>query len=98
NHFLASFPTRRSSDLHERLEEVGADRGLVAASVPPGEDGAGSPARRGLADLVERTVDTHQLGAHHPVLVLEPGQVARRDLPAPRSEEHTSELQSRENL
>src|SRR5690606_40290339 len=89
---LHSFPTRRSSDLEHR-------GGLVAhAGVPaiPGE-GALAAVRRHLQhwgttgrEHFDRDLALARAGAHQ-------GPLADplRDL---RSEEHTSELQSRENL
>src|SRR5690606_41671298 len=83
---LLSFPTRRSSDLHareHRAEELGPERRAVAAAGR--RDGGGG---RGDGD-----------GGRPGLLLRRPLRgrlLLRRRLL--RSEEHTSELQSRENL
>src|SRR5207302_10779058 len=95
---LPSFPTRRSSDLRRRTagEEAvlaegrqGTFRGAAGAS-------AGSDSRQGAADggRLLRS-DRHRSTALGQLPPEAPGQAVRR---YPRSEEHTSELQSRENL
>src|SRR5690606_42098690 len=84
---LHSFPTRRSSDLDRRRSELGMKWGDVLAV-------------SGLSDqtlLTARTKNATLLGLTkariEKALQWEPGSVD-----AIRSEEHTSELQSRENL
>src|SRR5690606_40037870 len=85
---LPAFPTRRSSDL--RVEEgAGAHRlprrgrwALLLGAVSTGEEAAG-----GAPD-----------GAHRRVFPRQPASGQPPALNAQRSEEHTSELQSRENL
>src|SRR5690606_42076429 len=82
-HPLHSFPTRRSSDLYSR-RHCADRRGLCGRTAARRDDPLfrGRPGRRGL--------DPGREGA-----VID----GRPDLPPyRRSEEHTSELQSRENL
>src|SRR5690606_41684982 len=80
---LHSFPTRRSSDL------AGRRTGSRACGAFQAESGV-------LGKLARRAPATHE---NRPdpsefwMMVVKKGAVAR-----PRSEEHTSELQSRENL
>src|SRR5690606_42076003 len=91
---LPSFPTRRSSDLpadavaQEVVAEV-HDEGAVPEGILRGEHGVGEPPGRVLLDVGDPRAEARA--------------VADRlaDLAAGlrgRSEEHTSELQSRENL
>src|SRR5690606_40752434 len=80
------FPTRRSSDLAAGLDEQGA------GPVPPPAQRRGA---RGQPPFPPRDGDPHRAGAGNPA--------AHRGRPQQRgdrrrSEEHTSELQSRENL
>src|SRR5690606_41385052 len=83
--FLYSFPTRRSSDLAHVAAGVSA--------VPPRP-----AARAGVAALDLERAPTPSMAGMESFLTIE--QMARRaGLSAhARSEEHTSELQSRENL
>src|SRR5690606_39672292 len=85
-----SFPTRRSSDLAEELEHLGLDVGRAGLALDAfqlrREQAAGLGDGRGQNQAVaapQDEVDDRQAGA------------AQRE---GRSEEHTSELQSRENL
>src|SRR5207249_10519634 len=93
-----SFPTRRSSDLlpeEDAAEEVHAEVGAAASRTVRIEEEHGHAAAR---------VGTHLAPVHHePVLeVAVEGErqdvVSESDLSARRSEEHTSELQSRFDL
>src|SRR5690606_40917177 len=84
---LPSFPTRRSSDLHDALDL------LRLLDQPAGELG------KGLLASVERGGEARlcllqKFGGffEQPAVILEAAGDGRR------SEEHTSELQSRENL
>src|SRR5690606_41356502 len=90
-----SFPTRRSSDLHAGL---GGTRPQVVAHL-----------RAHLADLLAQRLHVALPAEHFGTNPLEiirqlrtahqhPRTHQRLMLPGPRSEEHTSELQSRENL
>src|SRR5690606_41637671 len=89
--YLHSFPTRRSSDLgvhHDPIIEYG--RFVVRVLGAIGVDGAqiGQVASRGAAGLVKSGKKTNANN-----------NFATARVPAlARSEEHTSELQSRENL
>src|SRR5690606_41885544 len=93
-----SFPTRRSSDLI-----VAHEVHVVAADI------AETAQHAGTAEQLHFQIGTHPTGFEHPVDELFHGRAAvaggasRHALPgvialAGRSEEHTSELQSRENL
>src|SRR5690606_40219663 len=84
---LPSFPTRRSSDLEERLQH---------ALTRPGAGGAGFGASATVGVLSCVLFALRAAGYAHAFARLERGaQGAEIGL---RSEEHTSELQSRENL
>src|SRR5690606_40696202 len=76
---LLSFPTRRSSDLLERLRTMGAFAGTSAREC-----------YRVTCDRSTMTASDIDAGRVRCDVVLNPA--------SPRSEEHTSELQSRENL
>src|SRR5207302_8601194 len=91
-----SFPTRRSSDLRNRVSVASVDATtgslllagrrvfpIVLSNGPP-RDGNAPSGRNGLAEVRAAGVTFVRTG--------------RADWNAPRSEEHTSELQSRENL
>src|SRR5690606_41926409 len=83
--YLHSFPTRRSSDLHSAWRDPSAPpRGLQAA--PPSH-------RDCFRGLDFRHPNRRRGPMRHRRLF-----AILRGLPPPRSEEHTSELQSRENL
>src|SRR5690606_41652490 len=83
---IPSFPTRRSSDLTAR-----------AAPKPPG---AGTSSRPALPSArgrrFRRALSTE--GAQEPAKSGRSRHCPAAVTPSPRSEEHTSELQSRENL
>src|SRR5690606_41667704 len=86
---LPSFPTRRSSDLVRLPASAGRRRAAPAVPVRPartarGRDGAGAGGRIRRALAIARTGIGTGLSAAAPRCL--------------RSEEHTSELQSRENL
>src|SRR5690606_39559291 len=88
---LHSFPTRRSSDLQEALDEPGSLAGHHDADQYNDER----------AEQLETVV--HQVADDETVNLLQAGQFsfhqrASSSRPSARSEEHTSELQSRENL
>src|SRR5207302_7959366 len=86
---LPSFPTRRSSDLNEQQGSSHHD---------PGQGGAVLHASRERGDrYVPKSPGTvDKLNLYYGPYTIPPGWDANRvDL---RSEEHTSELQSRENL
>src|SRR5207253_9982835 len=94
---LSSFPTRRSSDLHgmidfsRLLQTLRTDRGELAL------DRKGLPALEGM--LVARGLMYSSVYFHKTVRIAEEmlaRAVERSE--APRSEEHTSELQSRGHL
>src|SRR5690606_40930702 len=95
---LASFPTRRSSDL--RPGELGGQLGVQAVDVLPGEllgdrHDHGQLDRRE-ADLASELVPANRLLGT--LTVLQAGTATNlTGLREGRSEEHTSELQSREN-
>src|SRR5690606_42054407 len=89
---LCSFPTRRSSDLSAEQREAKAAEGLEPArhGLDPEDEG-------GLPRMRERVEPLARAGAAR--------TAEEHAMPAPRverldhrSEEHTSELQSRENL
>src|SRR5207253_7953644 len=80
---LHSFPTRRSSDLSGGIESVA--HGIALSSASLGESAVESP-------HVERS-----LAASRPPRQAE-RSLERRHMMAGRSEEHTSELQSRGHL
>src|SRR5690606_40903393 len=82
---LHSFPTRRSSDLPDGEVDLG-EHDLLAEHVPAGPGLAEAPQQPALL-----------LGPGEAALGVEPLRVVGVELVA-RSEEHTSELQSRENL
>src|SRR5690606_40270745 len=91
-----SFPTRRSSDL--RLQLVLAVAGRVGVDVDA--EGAGGPAVEHHGQVVDGAVAHVVLGgggAAELQAVVERADVDHR-AEGGRSEEHTSELQSRENL
>src|SRR5207302_9787531 len=89
-----TFPTRRSSDLGARRIEVlsvslaGADRPEGGAGRIAEADCAGTPPGAHSASATTLALARWGATVHHP-------RVLER---LPRSEEHTSELQSRENL
>src|SRR5690606_42061316 len=90
----APFPTRRSSDLTVGANVqaiLGGDTRLEAGPAQQlDRDGVEDPAGAALDDArVDRLSGTVQVVADGDQFAV---------LPAPRSEEHTSELQSRENL
>src|SRR5690606_41162028 len=93
--FPLSFPTRRSSDLPEGLTDLGAiaaevaGRGAVGVVVGlprslSGEEGLAARRARDYAGALQRRLEV-------PVRLVDERLTTR-------SEEHTSELQSRENL
>src|SRR5690606_41368731 len=95
--YLPPFPTRRSSDLYRVLSHPGAGRGEGPAV---GEPAGGRPgpagARGGLAAALPAVPGPVGLGVPHRK---QPADAGRNPRDAgTRSEEHTSELQSRENL
>src|SRR5690606_41842562 len=85
---LDSFPTRRSSDLAEAGEPVG----LALAEIAPD----GTPA----AELLSLYVAQPARGQGLATMLVErlEGELRSQHVARLRSEEHTSELQSRENL
>src|SRR5207302_2412731 len=95
---LHPFPTRRSSDLHERRKKLKLPwRGITPRGGLRPELGAGltfvlSVGVHGQHDLIRRRI----------IVVRSTAAVVEREQMAfprkSRSEEHTSELQSRENL
>src|SRR5205823_13700087 len=90
-HPLHSFPTRRSSDLNDKLVEE--NRRLT--TLPPSPDRG--PAARELAavrdDLAKARAENERL-KQSTVPATELGALQQRVTRAERSEEHTSELQS----
>src|SRR5690606_40570405 len=92
---LSSCPTRRSSDLNAeiRLEVAVSHHAFVGIEVDKNHRPVSEQPDFGNDGSLQRHVD----GAYPHVLECEPGM---RDLVLRwwRSEEHTSELQSRENL
>src|SRR5690606_41624192 len=95
---LHPFPTRRSSDLVRRRRVLGAE-GEVIEVGQPGRRWHGM-AFEGLGQAVrERSARfKHQLVAAGTAEMEVAVQVVRTFMGPQRSEEHTSELQSRENL
>src|SRR5207302_8586478 len=95
---LPSFPTRRSSDLIGSTALAGRSRSACHARLPPGDQRSSAPvdapvgAGEDLAPL-EARVDR---GSHSSSSTRTAPAATRS--PSARSEEHTSELQSRENL
>src|SRR5690606_41162272 len=86
--WLYCFPTRRSSDFRRgRADQQHVD----AAGVPAGFLDQLAP-RRGLQGVLAEVV-ADQAGGH-----LDGARAQRHAVLLDRSEEHTSELQSRENL
>src|SRR5207247_9497367 len=86
---LSSFPTRRSSDLdHAGLRGLDRDGHLVgrALDVDASDRGIAEPS-------ADRVADPDVLFQEHRIVLL-----VREPLRVPRSEEHTSELQSRVDL
>src|SRR5690606_41400050 len=94
---LHSFPTRRSSDLAETIESSGRDLLslindiLDLARVEAGKVGV-TPEPVDPRDTVAR------MARSFTPLATERGLSFTSSIPDERSEEHTSELQSRENL
>src|SRR5690606_39471781 len=91
-----SFPTRRSSDLRRRsgrpFGRLVASRGLGAIPLRDGQRSATALGEHRLGDLAPDL-------AHRAVVVARAiGAFAELVPKTRRSEEHTSELQSRENL
>src|SRR5690606_39953873 len=86
-HVSTLFPTRRSSDLHRRGK---AGRRRAPSPAPPaGRTRSGGDPAAGVPGCP---------GRERAVLYAGGGGAGPRSAPGPRSEEHTSELQSRENL
>src|SRR5690606_41575331 len=84
---LHSFPTRRSSDLRRLRHHPDAQRLQTLENDPGIERGDARPRRaQELEDLVHHHLAADDRTPQHTTLSVE------------RSEEHTSELQSRENL
>src|SRR5690606_39517807 len=91
---LHSFPTRRSSDLISPQVDVGGRSLLLRASIPNPDD----KLRPGLFARVQLELAETQ-GLVVPESALAPsGDAQYVYRVVDRSEEHTSELQSRENL
>src|SRR5690606_40315751 len=85
-----SFPTRRSSDLDHRA----IDEGLVRTAQRVAKSNAATPWADELRSLSEAvSADAAQLDAIREAAGIDGGTLKQL-----RSEEHTSELQSRENL
>src|SRR5690606_40860873 len=84
---LPSFPTRRSSDLHLRIT-IGVNPGVNSYSTTvrnnPLESSTGATSFKAVIGEICISSSRSSLGTHESVEC--------------RSEEHTSELQSRENL
>src|SRR5207247_5438632 len=91
------FPTRRSSDLPAHVERgvlaLRARRSevLLLHVIGAGELDPGREFTRGVLTDVET-------GATHPIVLTPAARARYRELLAERSEEHTSELQSRVDL
>src|SRR5207249_11505546 len=90
---LPSFPTRRSSDLHPSPrpplgEWLWRARWAVAARAPSFSEPIDAQDQKGRTDSALSDTPAH--GSHE--------RTTERRTPAPRSEEHTSELQSRFDL
>src|SRR5690606_41401267 len=88
---LHSFPTRRSSDLDLRSAaclQIRAERRIVRAAAPDADHEASPGKALQLARIHRAPLGTPTV----------PGGRRPDRLSASRSEEHTSELQSRENL
>src|SRR5690606_41080566 len=90
-----SFPTRRSSDLREVA--LGCDERVRGFG---GRGGDRFDRGFGLVELVEKALLQRRVAATHADIVAQPLFVIDelRALLLERSEEHTSELQSRERL
>src|SRR5204863_1068099 len=94
---LPSFPTRRSSDLTERCQDVGVDAFELNFSCPHGLPERKMGAAMGEnPEIVEEVVGWVMKAAKKPVWAKMTPNVTR--ITEPRSEEHTSELQSRRDL
>src|SRR5690606_41668814 len=95
---LPSFPTRRSSDLAEPQDPDPFVLALAVDALPPVVFSTG---HRGWAPTVELTWHLRALPAPGWLTVYGSGRLIADgwfDEEVERSEEHTSELQSRENL
>src|SRR5690606_41395218 len=93
---VLSFPTRRSSDLKGDRVLTGARQHLELLGLA-----AADRTRVGLnrAELEAHAREDARVGVvHRPIAFLERGFVHVEGVRILRSEEHTSELQSRENL
>src|SRR5690606_41925599 len=91
-----SFPTRRSSDLYQLVATHALDGGDVLEALGVGRSTEGQQAEK-QHDIPEH--DVFPQNGHSGLTkkrLSQPGWLASAK--APRSEEHTSELQSRENL
>src|SRR5690606_41405400 len=89
--YLHSFPTRRSSDLADRVEQAG----LAVVDVTHDGDHRRTDLQVRLVALV---LAVGEVEALQQLTVLVLGADDLDDVVHLRSEEHTSELQSRENL
>src|SRR5207302_10567948 len=94
---LPSFPTRRSSDLDHAARRLAGDGRLVGDPVEE-ERLDELRLREGRCDLDQRLAREHDTSlGHRPHVAREAKSLERLEVLS-RSEEHTSELQSRENL
>src|SRR5690606_41797835 len=96
-HRLLSFPTRRSSD----LTGVSAFTSLAATSTLASLAGSTAGCAAALASCSLAASANNSAGSrltNTRRLRVSTGMVRERPEPSARSEEHTSELQSRENL
>src|SRR5690606_41784588 len=92
-----SSPTRRSSDL-DPDPDPDLDPGLAAAGSAPAADLGLGPVAARFAPAAGPDPAADFASAAGPGRVALAGRAARAEFPRARSEEHTSELQSRENL
>src|SRR5207253_6710872 len=95
---LPSFPTRRSSDLRPTIPAKGVNAKDAEAAITcyGGNDVVGADPANAVVVAVGYE-DSAVSGYGYVLLAVEP-RLVRRATVAPRSEEHTSELQSRGHL
>src|SRR5207253_6122835 len=92
---LPSFPTRRSSDLHLACKGFVFDNRIQLAITQPACD-----VEVGRTHARPATIRDRRLRMHHGTVPLKHSHTSfeERAIPGSRSEEHTSELQSRGHL